>query len=152
MRMPSPEVAPGLRAGARFIVDGPTVVTRYRAWEAAGGQGIDPTEALDAANECDHERLPGDRTPPCGCFPGLEPDPIPEPVPVPVEEPMPQPRKPAKPRRRATRVTAKAGAKANADFVAQMVTQFDAEIERRIAANPKLAKLVAARDALKKVA
>jgi hypothetical protein len=53
-----------------------------------GGEDVGPASALwsggvdaaawrDAADECRHGRLPGDNTPPCGCWP-QEPEPEPE--------------------------------------------------------------------------
>lgn len=69
-----------------------------------------PLDARDAAWECEHGRLAGDRTTPCGCFPHVEaPAPAPTPqldtilsTPEPEREtPMPQP-KPL-PRKRAGR-------------------------------------------------
>ena len=48
--------------------------------------------------------------------------------------------------------TAKAGPQANADFVAQMVASLEAEIEREMASNPTIARLLAAREKLKEIA
>jgi hypothetical protein len=74
LREPTPDVADeqrlentyqtfhALKLGAAFPVKGrPDLADRF-----------DRIDALDAAHECRHGRLAGDRTPPCGCWPQQE--------------------------------------------------------------------------------
>lgn len=125
---PSPEVERehGHRAGERYARD---FTAHYRGW-LADRRGFDPAEARDAAYECAHGRLPGDRpcpdwphSEPCGCWPGevMKPSRI---IPAPEEgATMPKTKNPA-------------------PLLVRLIADLDDEI----------AQLTAARDALKKVA
>jgi hypothetical protein len=132
---------------------------RYRAAEQAHGAcPIESGHLLKLAdNECEHGRLAGDSTPPCGCWPSEPPIPVPTTISRPNQAPaltieeaqaltdqtpaQPEapeapygykadgtPRKrPAPPPDRIARARAARAAKQNGESAAPIVTQADAE-------------------------
>lgn len=104
----------------------------------------DPLWTIDAANECEHGRLAGDRSEPCGCFPheAHRERPLPPPLP-PAEEPVHEEPDPieevAEETEEVPAVEVQTGVSTSngsdlgeisSPFVEQLVAQIDEEIER----------------------
>ena len=122
-----------IRAGHRYATK---FVDVYRTWLEAGGTAsaglLDPHEAMDAANECEHGWLPHDHKRDCFCWGKPRVKPTPDLITT----------LKAKERPMTTATPVKRGTSETPSLLTKIVADLDAEIER----------LTKARDALKELA